>query len=73
MRPDWDQVKVSVMLGLLRMKFADAGLRNMLLSTGNQELIEDNDWFDTFWGVCNGVGENQLGKLLMQVRAEARR
>ena len=29
------------------------------------------DWFsqnETFWGVCNGVGENKLGHILMEVR-----
>jgi hypothetical protein len=31
-------------------------------------LIEGNTWGDTFWGVCNGVGENNLGKTLMNVR-----
>lgn len=25
---------------------------------------------DAFWGVCNGVGQNQLGNLLMRVRKE---
>jgi predicted NAD-dependent protein-ADP-ribosyltransferase YbiA (DUF1768 family) len=32
------------------------------------ELIEGNWWGDTYWGVCNGVGENHLGKLLMKIR-----
>jgi hypothetical protein len=44
----------------------------LLLATGDMELIEDNDWDDTYWGVCNGAGENNLGKLLMKIRAEAR-
>lgn len=38
------------------------------MTTGNAELIEGNTWNDTFWGVCNGEGENNLGKLLMKVR-----
>lgn len=37
------------------------------------ELIEGNAWNDTFWGVCNGVGENWLGQLLMERRAELQR
>lgn len=36
--------------------------------TGDAELIEGNNWGDTFWGVCNGRGENMLGKLLMEIR-----
>lgn len=69
-RADWEQVKLSVMLELLRGKFKCADLRAKLLSTGNAELVEGNNWNDTFWGVCNGRGQNHLGKLLMQVRNE---
>jgi len=72
LRPDWEIVKIPVMLELLRKKFADPYLRSLLHSTGDAELIEGNWWGDTFWGVCNGVGENHLGKLLMQVREEIR-
>lgn len=35
-----------------------------------EELIEGNYWHDTYWGVCEGVGENHLGKLLMEIRNE---
>ena len=42
----------------------------MLIKTGNTELIEGNFWGDTFWGICDGVGENNLGKILMRVRKE---
>jgi hypothetical protein len=42
----------------------------LLLDTSDKVLIEENNWNDTFWGVCNGVGENNLGRLLMQVRGE---
>lgn len=62
--------KVEVMLELLRQKFRHKNLRTMLLDTGDAELIEGNTWGDTFWGVCDGVGENHLGRLLMQVRSE---
>jgi len=41
-----------------------------LICTGDKQLIEGNDWQDIYWGVCKGVGENTLGKLLMQVRSE---
>jgi len=55
----------------LRLKFADFPLLGSLLATGTEELIEGNKHNDTFWGVCAGVGENNLGKLLMRVRADA--
>jgi len=43
-----------------------------LLATGDQELIEGNTWGDRFWGVCDGEGQNQLGRLLMELRNELR-
>lgn len=72
MRDDWDGVKLDVMLGLLRGKFARGDLRARLLSTGDVQLIEDNTWGDHYWGVCRGDGQNHLGRLLMQVRDELR-
>lgn len=70
--PDWESVKEQVMLDGLRYKFAIPELRDKLLATGDQYLEEGNYWGDTYWGVCNGVGKNRLGKLLMQVREEIR-
>jgi predicted NAD-dependent protein-ADP-ribosyltransferase YbiA (DUF1768 family) len=58
------------MLSALRIKFKNPELRAMLLTTGDEELIEGNWWRDTYWGVCEGIGQNKLGKLLMQVREE---
>lgn len=73
MRQDWDQVKDQVMLDVVRLKFQDEDLRAALLETGDAELIEGNTWGDIYWGVCGGVGQNKLGKILMQVREEIRR
>jgi N-glycosidase YbiA len=69
---DWDNIKLSVMEKLLRQKFAKEPFRSQLLSTGDQELIEGNTWGDTFWGVCRGQGQNHLGRLLMEIRADIR-
>ena len=38
-------------------------LIEMLLQTGDEELVEGNKWGDRFWGVCKGKGENHLGKI----------
>lgn len=35
-------------------------LKQKLLATGNEELVEGNNWGDTFWGMVNEVGENHL-------------
>lgn len=72
LRPDWESVKVEVMRGLLRKKFAVPELARLLLATGDRKLIEGNTWNDCFWGVCGGVGKNWLGRLLMDLRAELR-
>ncbi|RJQ46847.1 MAG: NADAR family protein [Gaiellales bacterium] len=67
----WDEVKLDIMYGLVRQKFAnDPVLAKLLLDTGQQVLVEVNTWHDTFWGVCNGVGDNHLGKIIMRVREE---
>lgn len=72
LRSDWDDVRVSIMKDLLRLKFSSDmfGHRQALLNTGDAYLEEGNNHNDTFWGTWNGVGENQLGKLLMEIRDE---
>ena len=74
LREDWEDVKVDIMKDICRTKFeTHPSLMDRLLSTGDRTLIEGNDWNDTFWGVDddNG-GENMLGKLLMELREEFR-
>lgn len=72
LRSDWENIKLQVMEDIVRAKFSqNADLRIMLVQgTGDAELIEGNTWGDEFWGVCNGEGENHLGKILMEVRKE---
>ena len=48
-------------------------MASRLINTGDAILIEGNTWGDTYWGVCDGVGENRLGKLLMEVREECKK
>jgi ribA/ribD-fused uncharacterized protein len=69
LRSDWDTIKVDVMRTLLEVKFQKGcQLAEALLATGVAQIEEGNTWGDTFWGLCNGVGQNILGKLLMEVR-----
>jgi len=73
LRADWDQAKISIMRNVLALKFRqNADLREKLLATGEAELIEKNWWRDEFWGVCNGVGENWLGRMLSELREKLR-
>jgi len=71
--PGWTvEKKLGIMEALLRIKFSGSEpfLTRALLDTGEAELIEGNNWGDTFWGVCDNVGENNLGRLLMKIREE---
>lgn len=69
LRDDWDEIKNKVMYSILLCKFyQNLDLLEQLMATGSQKLVEDNTWGDTYWGVCNGVGHNYLGKLLMLIR-----
>lgn len=70
LRDDWESVKDFYMKTALTIKFAKPELRQKLLETGSAYLEEGNTWNDTYWGVCNGVGKNRLGLLLMEVRKE---
>lgn len=73
LRNDWDDVKVSIMRGLLQQKFENSKLKELLLKTGDTYLEEGNTWGDKFWGVYQGQGENTLGKLLMEIREKIKK
>lgn len=73
-RLDWDDIKLDVMYDLVKQKFTnDLVLRDALLATGDAYIEETNYWHDHFWGVCDGIGHNHLGKILMKVRTELSR
>lgn len=68
-RPDWSDIKIDIMRSVLVEKFnRHLDLRTKLLETESKFLEERNYWNDQFWGTCNGIGENNLGKLLMSIR-----
>jgi ribA/ribD-fused uncharacterized protein len=71
LRPDWDTVKLYIMYEIVTEKFRqNPALAKALLNTTGIRLVEDNTWNDKYWGKCNGVGENYLGRILMRVRRE---
>jgi N-glycosidase YbiA len=74
LRKDWESVKDGVMMKALRAKFAAyPELVTLLLSTNDEELIE-NTTDDYYWGCgTNGTGKNMLGKLLVKLREEVKR
>jgi ribA/ribD-fused uncharacterized protein len=73
MRDDWPFVRHNIMFDILRAKVNQHEyVRRKLLETGDRELIEDS-WRDDFWGWGpNKDGQNVLGRLWMEVRAELR-
>lgn len=75
LRSDWDQIRLKVMEWCLREKFKNDALSEMLINTGDEELIEGNYWHDNYFGSCTcskcgGKGENHLGRILMKIRDE---
>ena len=71
LRRGWNEMRPRVMLNILRAKFfqnLELGMR--LVNTCDAKIVEGNWWGDKYFGVCNGIGENVLGLLLMQVRHE---
>jgi ribA/ribD-fused uncharacterized protein len=72
--PNWAKIKLDRMRRVLRAKFEQhADLRNILLGTGQARLVEAgtaNNAVNRLWGEVNGVGQNMLGMMLMELRAE---
>ena len=73
LRDDWEEIKIDVMRSAVRQKFmGHVQLRDLLLSTGDEEIVEAAAG-DYFWGSGeDGSGSNWLGRILMEVREELR-
>lgn len=71
LRKDWEAVKDGVMMDCLRAKFAThPDLRKILMSTGQDKLVEHTR-NDSYWADGgDGRGKNMLGILLMKLREE---
>lgn len=70
---NWDEIRDEVMYVVVKAKFSqNPSLGLMLCNTVEDVIVEENTWGDTYWGVSGGVGQNTLGKILTQVRAELR-
>jgi ribA/ribD-fused uncharacterized protein len=73
LREDWEEAKIEVMRAAVRKKFTThPALTQLLLQTGDEELVEIAPG-DYFWGRGKaGTGQNWLGRILMEVRTELR-
>jgi len=65
---NWGDIRDVAMMTALLAKFSIPEMAEKLLSTKGMYIEETNWWNDTYWGVCNGVGENKLGRMLMFIR-----
>jgi hypothetical protein len=74
LRADWEDVKDDIMRDAVLLKFqTHASIRNILLKTGSEELVESAPG-DFYWGCgADGSGLNRLGIILMEVREQLRR
>lgn len=70
LRDDWNQIKDDLLYQINLIKFSDEKLKQKLLDTNPQELINSNNFKDMEYGVFEGKGENKLGKVLMRIREE---
>lgn len=71
LRDDWQEVKLNNMYIINKDKYTrNENLGLWLAETKDEKLVEGNTWNDTFWGVCQGIGDNHLGKTLMRIRKE---
>lgn len=71
LRKDWEKVKDNIMYVAVYEKFKqNKDIREILINTGNEEIIEKTI-DDYYWGCGkNGTGKNMLGNILMKVRKE---
>lgn len=68
-RDDWDEyTQDSVMRDVLAAKFKDKELAEKLCNTGDEKLINMNQFRDDYWGVTMRGGRNKLGLMLMELR-----
>lgn len=75
LRPGWEGMKQAVMQEILFDKFSrNLVIKQKLIDTGDQQLVEGNWWGDKIWGVClkTNQGQNLLGKCLMEIRDRLR-
>lgn len=75
--PNWAEIKFERMRAVLKAKFEQhPHLRELLLSTGEARLVESgttDNAVNRLWGEVNGKGQNMLGVMLMELRAELRK
>ena len=71
--PNWGKIKFDRMRLVLRAKFTQhPELRTLLIQTAGKRLVEAgsvNNAVNRLWGEVNGIGQNMLGLMLMDLRS----
>lgn len=70
MPPAWYLIKDQIMYEVNKAKFVqNEGFKELLLEV-SEDIVQENTWNDTYWGVCNGTGLNKFGEILTKIREE---
>lgn len=69
-RENWEKCRIPVMRYILEYKFSPGTSWHGKLVSTDDYIVEWTTWGDIFWGkdIDTGLGENNLGKLLMEIR-----
>jgi hypothetical protein len=72
LRSDWEEVKITLMEELLKIKYNIEPYKTKLINTKNDYIQEGNMWGDKYWGFClkTNEGENILGNIIMNIRKD---
>ena len=67
-RADWDRVKDDIMQDCIASKFENNPELAEKLKQTDGPIIANNLAGDHYWGICDGIGENKFGEMLMSQR-----
>lgn len=68
---DWDNYQIEIMKDITKIYLvANPDIKEKLISTDTKELIYSGPGADSFWGKVKDSGENNHGKIIMELRSE---
>lgn len=71
-RKDWDKIKLNLMKEITEAYYSEnPKMKQKLIDTKDAELLHKGPLIDNYWGIkSDGNGENNHGKILMELRKE---
>lgn len=71
LRKDWDKIKLKLMKDIIKEYYLSNPIMiDKLVETGKSQLIHKGFRIDNYWGMNKNGGENNHGKILMELRRE---